>query len=50
MSHDKPPKLVGMLTRSDILSAFKRGLDESAQEATTLKVPRLRRAIKKRTA
>jgi len=50
MSHDKPPKLVGMLTRSDILSAFKRGLDESAQEAPTLKVPRLRRAIKKRTA
>ena len=29
MSHDKPPKLVGMLTRSDILSVYRRGLDET---------------------
>ena len=50
MSHDKPPKLVGFITRSDILSAFKRGLDESTQEAPTLKVPRLRRNTSKRTA
>jgi chloride channel protein, CIC family len=50
MSHDKPPKLVGMLTRSDILSVYRRGLDEHAQEAPTLKVPRLRRPGKKRTA
>lgn len=50
MTHDKPPKLVGMLTRSDILSVYRRGLEESAQEAPTLKVPRLRRGTKKRTA
>jgi CBS domain-containing protein len=50
MSHDKPPKLVGMLTRSDILSVYRRGLDESAQEAPTIKVPRLRRGTTKRTA
>ena len=43
MTHDKPPKLVGMVTRSDILSAFKRGLDESTTEAPTLKIPGLRR-------
>jgi H+/Cl- antiporter ClcA/predicted transcriptional regulator len=50
MSHDKPPKLVGMLTRSSILSVYRRELDETAQEAPTLKVPRLRRPGKKRTA
>ncbi len=50
MSHDKPPKLVGMLTRSDILSVYRRGLDDSAQEAPTIKVPRLRRGTSKRTA
>ena len=50
MSHDKPPKLVGMLTRSDILSVYRRGLEESAQEAPTIKVPRLRRGNDKRTA
>jgi H+/Cl- antiporter ClcA len=50
MSHEKPPKLVGIITRSDILSAFKRGLDDSTREAPTLKVPRLRRGAQKRTA
>lgn len=50
MSHEKPPKLVGIVTRSDILSAFQRGLDETIREAPTLKVPRLRRGTKKRTA
>jgi CBS domain-containing protein len=43
MTHDKPPKLVGIVTRKDILSAFKRGLDESTAEAPTIKIPGLRR-------
>jgi H+/Cl- antiporter ClcA/CBS domain-containing protein len=39
----KPPRVVGMLTRSDILSVYRGGLEESASEAPTLKLPRLRR-------
>ncbi len=46
MTRGKPPKLVGMVTRTDILSAFKRGLDESTTEAPTLKIPGLRRRKK----
>jgi CBS domain-containing protein len=43
LSHAKPPQLVGILTRSDILSTFQLGLDDSQREAPTLKVPGLRR-------
>ncbi|HZZ29269.1 MAG TPA: chloride channel protein [Pirellulales bacterium] len=50
LSHEKPPKIVGMITRSDILSVYRRELDESAQEAPTLKVPRLGRRKTKRKA
>ncbi len=35
----KPHELVGIVTRSDILSAFKRGLDETTRKAPTLKIP-----------
>ncbi|HTQ40687.1 MAG TPA: chloride channel protein [Pirellulales bacterium] len=48
LNHEKPPKIVGMLTRSDILSVYRRELDESAREAPTLKVPRLGRRKSKR--
>jgi H+/Cl- antiporter ClcA/CBS domain-containing protein len=45
-----PPQVIGIVTRSDILSAFRRGLDDAQREDPTLKVPRLRRSTAKRTA
>jgi CBS domain-containing protein len=50
LTREKPPKIVGIITRSDILSVYRRNLDESAREAPTLKVPRLgRRKTKRKT-
>jgi H+/Cl- antiporter ClcA len=43
LTSTKPHRVVGILTRSDILSVYRRGLEESASEAPTLKLPRLRR-------
>ncbi len=43
LSRAKPPQVIGIVTRSDILSVFRRGLDESTTEAPTLKMPSLRR-------
>jgi chloride channel protein, CIC family len=40
LSRDKPHRLLGILTRSDILSAFRRGLDDTIREPPTLRVPR----------
>ena len=42
----RPPRVIGMVTRSDILSVYRRGLEESASEPPTLKLPRLRRRPK----
>lgn len=43
LTRQKPHRLVGIVTRSDILSAFKHRLDESLPEPPTLRIPRLRR-------
>lgn len=43
VSHDKPPKVIGMISRSDILSCYRRQLEENKLEAATLRFPRLRR-------
>jgi chloride channel protein, CIC family len=43
LSRAKPPQIIGIITRSDILSVFQRGLDESTSEPPTLKIPRFRR-------
>jgi CBS domain-containing protein len=43
LSRAKPPQLMGIVTRSDILSAFRHALDDAVREPPTLKMPRLRR-------
>jgi CIC family chloride channel protein len=43
LNRAKPPQIIGIITRSDILSVFRRGLDESTSEPPTLKMPSLRR-------
>jgi CIC family chloride channel protein len=50
LTRAKPPRLVGMLTRSDVLSVLRHGMDESVREPPTLKLPRLRRASRLPTA
>jgi chloride channel protein, CIC family len=47
MTHDRPPKLVGIVTRSDIISAFGRGLAEGVREPPTLKLPSFRRRARR---
>jgi chloride channel protein, CIC family len=44
MSHEKPPKLVAMITRSDIVSCFRRNSDDNRRSAPTIKfaIPRRR--------
>jgi H+/Cl- antiporter ClcA/CBS domain-containing protein len=43
LNRAKPPQIIGIITRSDILSVFRRGLDDSTSEPPTLKMPSLRR-------
>jgi H+/Cl- antiporter ClcA/CBS domain-containing protein len=43
LTRAKPHRVVGMVTRSDILSTFARGLAESRREDPTIKFPKLRR-------
>jgi H+/Cl- antiporter ClcA/CBS domain-containing protein len=45
MSHDSPPKLVAILTRSDIVSCFRRAADEHELDAPTIRFPVRRRPI-----
>ena len=46
----KPHRVVGMITRSDILSVFNRDLNDATKEPPTLRIPRLRRKKKPQTA
>jgi chloride channel protein, CIC family len=46
----KPHRVVGMITRSDILSVFSRDLDDATKEPPTIKIPRLRRSTNSQTA
>jgi len=43
LTRARPHRIVGIVTRSDILSVFGRSLDEITREAPTLKIPGLRR-------
>jgi H+/Cl- antiporter ClcA len=43
LTRARPHRIVGIVTRSDILSVFGRSLDEITREPPTLKIPRLRR-------
>jgi CBS domain-containing protein len=51
MSHDKPPQLVAIITRSDIVGCFRRTADDNRRAAPTIKfaVPK-RRVAKKQEA
>ena len=42
VSRSQPPKLVGIVTRSDILSGYRRILDESTIESPLLRIPKLK--------
>jgi hypothetical protein len=41
VSRSQPPRLVGIVTRSDILSGYRRRLEEGTIEAPVLRVPKL---------
>lgn len=43
MSSDKPPRLLGILSRGDVLSCYRRHLDEHQPEPPTIALPKLRR-------
>ncbi len=43
LTRESPPRLVGIITRSDILSGYRKRIDESASESPTLKIPGLRK-------
>ncbi len=46
LTRAKPQRVIGIVTRSDILSVYRGGLDESSSEPPTLKLPRFRRKAK----
>ncbi|TWU45887.1 H(+)/Cl(-) exchange transporter ClcA [Novipirellula aureliae] len=43
VTREKPARLVGILTRSDLLGGYRQRMDESAKESPTVCMPRLRR-------
>lgn len=43
LTRESPPRLVGIVTRSDILSGYRRRMAESASESPTLTLPGLRK-------
>jgi CBS domain-containing protein len=43
MSTEKPPRLLGILSRGDVLSCYRRNLDEHQPEPPTIAFPKLRR-------
>jgi H+/Cl- antiporter ClcA/CBS domain-containing protein len=47
ISREDTTKLVGIVTRSDILACYRRSLDEERREAPTIAFPRFRRRRKK---
>ena len=46
LTREEPPRLVGIVTRSDILSGYRRRMEESASESPTLTLPGLRQKKK----
>jgi len=43
VTRDSPPQLVGIVTRSDILSGYRKRMEESTTESPTVQLPRLRK-------
>ena len=43
VTRDSPPQLVGIVTRSDILSGYRKRMEESTTESPTVRLPRLRK-------
>lgn len=43
VTRDLPPRMVGIVTRSDILSGYRKRMDESTAESPTVRLPSLRK-------